>query len=201
MKMKIEFSIGCILIFYNLFFMSIIKEVIRKFNEDYYKNMYYYKEKNNKKIKNFIFLVYIKKYSIEGDNFIIEDKVILNISILDLELGFYIYNGLMIFKKCLYKVYEFIRIRIDLLREKKVIEERVLFNVLFLICVKFKEGKFLEIIDDRYIEELNYIINEVVKNYRGNGLKRKLEFENIGFKKVVVKESLREFKKIIGKEY
>ncbi len=98
-------------------------------------------------------------------------------------------------KKCLYKDYELTRIRIDLSREKKVTEERVLFNALSPICVKSKEGKFLEITDDRYIEELNYITNEVVKNYRGNGLKRKLEFENIGLKKVVVKESLREFKK------
>lgn len=104
-------------------------------------------------------------------------------------------------KKCLYKAYELTRIRIDLSREKKVTEERVLFNALSPICVKSKEGKFLEITDDRYIEELNYITNEVVKNYRGNGLKRKLEFENIGLKKVVVKESLREFKKITGKEY
>ncbi|HBY3421114.1 TPA: CRISPR-associated endoribonuclease Cas6, partial [Clostridioides difficile] len=51
MKMKIEFSTGCIPISYNSLFMSIIKEAIRKSNEDYYKNMYYYKEKNNKKTK------------------------------------------------------------------------------------------------------------------------------------------------------
>lgn len=201
MKMKIEFSTSCIPISYNSLFMSIIKEAIKKSNEDYYKNMYYYKEKNNKKTKNFTFSVYVKKYSIEGDNFIIEDKVILNISTPDLELGFHIYNGLMTSKKCLYKDYGLTRIRIDLSREKKVTEERVLFNALSPICVKSKEGKFLEITDDRYIEELNYITNEVVKNYRGSGLKRKLEFENIDLKKVVVKESLREFKKITGKEY
>ena len=85
MKMKIEFSTGCIPISYNSLFMSIIKEAIRKSNEDYYKNMYYYKEKNNKKTKNFTFSVYIKKYSIEGDNFIIEDKVILNIRTMNLQ--------------------------------------------------------------------------------------------------------------------
>lgn len=60
MKMKIEFSTGCIPISYNSLFMSIIKEAIRKSNEDYYKNMYYYKEKNNKKLKFYIFGLYKK---------------------------------------------------------------------------------------------------------------------------------------------
>lgn len=201
MRMKVEFKTDKLPISYNTLFMSVIKEAIRKSNEDYYNRLYYYGDKSNKKTKNFTFSVYVKGYDIENENFIVKDRVILNISTPDLELGLNIYNGLINYPKFIYKKYELKRIRVDLGKEKSIDKEEAIFNALSPICIKSKNGKFLNIEDEEYIKEFNYISNEVLKNYRGYGLKRVLEFENIRLSKVVVKEGLREFKNTTGKQY
>ena len=41
----------------------------------------------------------------------------------------------------------------------------------------------------------------ILNNYRGYGLKRELSFESLDMKKVVVKEPLRDFKKVTNREY
>ena len=186
---------------YNTAIMSIIKESLKKSNKDYYENIYYYEGKTNKKTKNFTFSVYIKGYDIENEDFIVKDKVILNISTPDLELGLNIYNGIINHSKFRYKEYELNRIRVDLIKEKNIENEEVIFNALSPICIKSKDGKFLNIDDDEYVKEFNYMSNLILENYRGFGLKKELLFENINLKKVVVKESLREFKNITGKKY
>lgn len=201
MRMKIEFKTDKFPRNYNTAVMSLVKESLKKSNKDYYEKLYYYKGKNNKKTKNFTFSVYIKGYDIENEDFIVKDKVILNISTPDLELGLNIYNGIINHSKFRYKEYELNRIRIDLIKEKNIKNEEVVFNALSPICIKSKDGKFLNIDDDEYVKEFNYMSNLILENYRGFGLKKELLFENINFKKVVVKEGLREFKNITGKKY
>lgn len=201
MRMKIDFKTEKIPISYNTLFMSVIKEAIKKSSNEYYKNMYYYKDKNNKRTKDFTFAVYLKGYEVNGDNFNIKDRVILSISTPDLELGLHIYNGVINSKKIVYKEYELYKERIDLVKEKEVLGRSVLFNAISPVCIKSREGKFLDVDEREYLDELNYISNEVLKNYRGYGLSEKLEFENVNMAKVVVKESLREFKNITGKPY
>lgn len=201
MRMKVEFKIDKLPISYNTMFMSVIKEAIRKSSEDYYRSLYYYEDKSNKQTKNFTFAVYIKEYDIENENFIVKDRVILNISTPDLELGLHIYNGLINYPKFVYKDYELKRLRVDLGKEKVIQNNEAIFNALSPICIKSRNGKFLNIDDEEYIKELNYISNEILKNYRGYGLKKDVKFENIKLNKVVVKEGLREFKNTTGKSY
>lgn len=201
MRMKVEFKTDKLPIAYNTLFMSVIKEAIKKSSEEYYNHLYYYEDKNNKKTKNFTFSVYVKGYDIENENFIVKDKVILNISTPDLELGINLYNGLINYPKFTYKDYELKRIRVDLGKEMNIDSEEAIFNALSPICIKSKNGKFLNIEDSEYIKEFNYISNEALKNYRGYGLKKELNFKNIKLNKVVVKEGLREFRNVTGKQY
>ena len=201
MSMKVEFKTDKLPISYNTLFMSFIKEAIKKSSEEYYNSLYFYEDKNNKKTKNFTFSVYVKGYDIENENFIVKDKVILNISTPDVELGINLYNGLINYPKFTYKDYELKRIRVDLGKEMNIDSEEAIFNALSPICIKSKNGKFLNIEDSEYIKEFNYISNEVLKNYRGYGLKKELNFENIKLNKVVVKEGLREFRNVTGKPY
>ncbi|MBO3444545.1 CRISPR-associated endoribonuclease Cas6 [Clostridium sp. CCUG 7971] len=201
MRMKVEFKTDKLPISYNTMFMSVIKEAIRKSSEDYYRSLYYYEDKSNKQTKNFTFAVYVKGYDIENENFIVKDRVILNISTPDLELGLNIYNGLINYPKFVYKDYELKRLRVDLGKEKVIQNNEAIFNALSPICIKSRNGKFLNIDDEEYIKELNYISNEILKNYRGYGLKKDVKFENISLNKVVVKEGLREFKNTTGKSY
>ena len=201
MRMKVEFKTNKLPIAYNTLFMSVIKEAIKKSSEDYYNDIYFYGDKNNKKTKNFTFSVYIKGYEIEEENFLVKDKVILNISTPDLEAGLHIYNGLINQHNFKYKEYELKRVRVDLNKEKIIYRNEAIFNALSPICIKSLEGKFLNIEDENYKKEFNYISNEILKNYRGYGLKSSLNLENIGLIKVVVKEGLREFKNATGKKY
>ena len=112
-----------------------------------------------------------------------------------------IYNGFVKKKQYKYKEYELKKIRVDLVKEKKITKEQVIFKTLSPICVKNKEGKFLDIDDNEYLKELNYVTNMILNNYRGYGLKRELSFESLDMKKVVVKEPLRDFKKVTNREY
>ena len=201
MRMKVEFATSRFPRYYNVLGVSLIKEAIKKSSQDYYKNLYFYKDKSNKTSKNFTYSFYIKGYEIDGEDFIVKDRVVMYISTPDLELGLNLYNGLINYPKFTYKDYELKRIRVDLGKEMNIDSEEAIFNALSPICIKSKNGKFLNIEDSEYIKEFNYISNEVLKNYRGYGLKKELNFENIKLNKVVVKEGLREFRNVTGKSY
>lgn len=201
MRMKIELSASTFPRFYSPLGVSLIKEAIKKSSEEYYEKLYFYNEKNNKTSKNFTFSFYIKGYKIEGDNFTVNDRVIMYISTPDLELGLHIYNGIINSKILKYKDCEMTRLRVSLLKETDILGDEVVFNTLSPICIKDNNGKFLDIDNENYIKELNYIVDTVLKNYRGYGIKKEINLENIGLKKVVVKEPLREFQKITKREY
>ena len=201
MRIKVELQCGKFPGFYNPLGVSLIKEAIKKSNEEYFRKLYFYKDKSNKQSKNFTFSFYIKNYEIEEDNFIVKDKVIMYISTPDLELGLNIYNGFINTKIFRYKHYEISRYKISLVKESEIFEEEAIFNTLSPICIKDISGKFIDVSNDNYVKELSYITNTILKNYRGYGLKKELKFENLNLKKVVVKEPLREFKNRTNKEY
>ena len=201
MILKVDFKTKKIPRYYNALGISIIKESIKASDEEYFKSLYFYDGKNNKASKNFSYSLFIKNYTIDGDDFIVNDKVTIYISTPDYKFGLNLYNGIMNKKTYKYKEYELIKMRVDLLKEKKISTDKAIFNTLSPICIKNKEGRFLDIDDEEYIKELNYIADIVLKNYRGYGLKKELSFENISMKKVVVKEPLREFKKVTNRQY
>ena len=108
MRMKVEFATSRFPRYYNVLGVSLIKEAIKKSSQDYYKNLYFYKDKSNKTSKNFTYSFYIKGYEIDGEDFIVKDRVVMYISTPDLELGLHIYNGLINKKTIRYKNYEIV---------------------------------------------------------------------------------------------
>ena len=201
MRMKVEFATSRFPRYYNVLGVSLIKEAIKKSSQDYYKNLYFYKDKSNKTSKNFTYSFYIKGYEIDGEDFIVKDRVVMYISTPDLELGLHIYNGLINKKTIRYKNYEMTTLRVDLVKESNIYGEEAVFNTLSPICIKDSSGKFLDFSHENYIKELNYIVNTVLKNYRGYGIKRNIEFENLDLKKVVVKEPFSKFQNITKRQY
>ncbi|MCR8743765.1 CRISPR-associated endoribonuclease Cas6 [Romboutsia lituseburensis] len=201
MRIKIELGTNVFPRYYSLLGTSIIKEAIKKSSKEYFENLYYYEDKNNKASKNFTFSFFVKNYEIEKNNFMVKDRVTMYISTPDLELGLNIYNGIVNTKIFKYKEYEMSRIKVSLVNELDIDSEEVIFKTLSPICIKDNTGKFLNIDSDNYVGELNYITDIVLKNYRGYGLKKELKFENINLRKIVVKEPMREFKQITNREY
>ena len=77
MRMKVEFATSRFPRYYNVLGVSLIKEAIKKSSQDYYKNLYFYKDKSNKTSKNFTYSFYIKGYEIDGEDFIVKDRVVM----------------------------------------------------------------------------------------------------------------------------
>ncbi|GAA0780595.1 CRISPR-associated endoribonuclease Cas6 [Hathewaya limosa] len=187
---------------YQMMFVSLIKECLNKTDKEYYEKVYKYNnEKNNKKPKNFCFSVYMKGFEKEGSIFKIQDKVILNISSPDYEFILKVYNGLLSLKEFKYKDFSINKVKINLIKEKNINKNRVVFNTLSPMYIKDKNNNPVSIEDENYEKELNYITNESLKGYRGTGLKESLKFKPIKMKKKVVKENIRGFREKTNKIY
>jgi len=201
MRLRCEYKTDKIPVAYQMMFVSLIKEALRASDQDYYEKLYKYKHVSNKQSKNFTFAVYVKDYDIAGEVFYIKDKVVFNISSPDLEFIIKLYNGLLKVKRFEYKEYLLNRIRIDLVREKEITSSEVVFKTLSPICIKSKNNKYLRLEDKFYVDELNYIADIALCNYRGQGLRKKLRFVPINMRKTVVKEEIRDYEINTGNKY
>lgn len=201
MRLKCEFKTTEIPVSYQMMFVSLIKQALKTSDYEYYKKIYTYKNGANKQSKNFTFAVYMHEYEMMNEVFIINDKVVMYISSPDLEFMIKLYNGLIKLNSFTYKHYSLDRIRIDLLKEKDIKSNEAIFKTLSPICIKTKDNQFLDLEDSKYEDELNYIANIVLHNYRGQALKEKLHFEPLKMKKTVVKEAIREYKTNTGDKH
>lgn len=202
--MRISFEGKCetLPICYQMMFVSMIKEALQTVNSEYYKNLYSYGEnKRNKKSKNFCFSVFMKDFEMQENVFKVKDKIIFNISSPDYEFMFNVYSGLQRMKTFRYKNFTVEKIRIRPMKERKITSETTIFNTISPICIKDKEDNMLHISEDKYVEELNYIANKVLENFRGKGLKRQLRFMPIDMKKRIVKEDIKVFRENTNKQF
>lgn len=188
---------------YHMMFVSLIKESIKKSNKAYYQELYEYENKKNKKSKNFCFSVYISDYEIVDDNFLVKGEVKLYISSPDEKFILYLYNGLLTNSKTFeYKhKYQLIRKTIKMIEDNEKFENEAVFKTLSPICIKDEKGNVLDISSQEYVEQLNYICNLTLCNYRGFGLKQNLKFTQVMMKKIVVKQQIDSFTQKTGKKY
>ncbi|WP_455539201.1 CRISPR-associated endoribonuclease Cas6 [Terrisporobacter sp.] len=182
--------------------VSVVKESLKLSNIDLLNNMYF--DGNGKKIKNsksFCSSRYIENYEMQEDVINIKEggKVVLNFSSPDIDFMTDLYNGIMEKKNFNYKGFELKKKKIIMIKEKKIQENSAIFKTLSPIAIKSKYGKFMDIEDENYEKELNYIINKSLENYRGYGLKEYIKFIPLNMKKIVVKEEIEDFKNVSNK--
>ncbi|APQ75867.1 CRISPR-associated endoribonuclease Cas6 [Clostridium botulinum] len=202
MKLSCEYKTEKIPIAYSMMFVSLIKEALKKSDEEYFKSLYMYEDiKKNKKTKDFCFSVYLKDFSKEENVFIIKDKIIFNISSPNYEFMIKLYNGLLKITNFKYKEFYINKVKINLVNDKNIENNNHVFNTLSPICVKNKENKCLNIDDSNFNKELNYITNKTLENFRGYGLLEELKFYPIQMKKKVVKEDISTFRENTKKQY
>lgn len=203
MRIGVEYKTDKIPVAYQMLIVSLIKEAIKKEDKEYYNKLYLYEENTaNKQTKNFCCSLFMKGFKKREDVFIISDRIIFNISSPDYRFMVNLYNGLLKKDEFRYKG-EFIlnKVRINLVKEKEVTSNIVTFSTLSPIFIQDKDHIALEINDENYEKELNYIANETLKNYRGYGLKEVLKFKPINMKKRVVKEDIRVFRENTKKPF
>lgn len=202
MRIKCEFKTDKIPVANQMQVVSLIKESIKAVDYSYYKELYEFgDDKKNKKTKDFSFALYMKEFRKEDDEFIINDKVIINFTSPDYNFMVKLYNGIMEKKNFEYKEYSLKNIKISMIHEKNVNENKGIFTTLSPIAIKNRNNEFIDITNENYENELNYIIEKSLQNARGYGLKERIKFTPISMKKVVVKEEIGGFKKLNNNRY
>ncbi len=185
---------------YRMMITSLIKKALEESNEKYFKDIYYYEEKKNKKIKPFTFSVFFKNYSIEKEIVKINESGSILISTCDYNFGINLYNGLLKVKSYDYKKdeegFEIFITKIILEKEKEVNESRIFCKTLSPIHVRDRNNKPVDLMDENFIKELNYMCNLSLNTFKGEGLREEICFTPVKMKKIVAKEKIADFMKI-----
>ena len=202
MRLKINYKTTRVPNSYRMMMVSLIKNALSEYNEDLFKSLYFYEDTiKNKKSKDFVFSVFLNNFKKEENDFLVEE-LSLNISSPNKELIIHIYNALNRLKSYTYNnKYTLEKINIAIIQTKLIQSEYVLFKTMSPIVIRNKNGFFLDINSNEYIESLNYIVDTTLKNYRGYGLSKPLNFVPIDMKKVVLKECIKSFTKNTNKKH
>lgn len=172
---------------------SLIKQALQTESEEYFNQLYQYEGKANKRTKNFCFAIRVVNYELKKEVFEVKDKVIMVISSPDQELMIRLYNGLLNCKVFNYKTYELNIKKVYVKQHKELKRMPVILKTQSPIWIKDNQNQSMDLENPHYQVELNYICNEVLKGYRGQGLQGDLFLEPIDMKKKVVKQAIREF--------
>lgn len=187
---------------YRTLFSSLFKSILEKSDKEYFKEVYFYEEKKNKKIKNLNFSVYLQNFKIGSNEIEVDGDIILNITTPDFRMGLDLYNGLVKLKQFTFKKkYELNKISLTKVKESVIKDKLNVFKTLSPIYIKDKYNNDLDINDENFNKELNYISDKYLKEFRGFGLKEELNFTPIKMKKQICKEEIEDFTRITGKKY
>ncbi|AQS10333.1 CRISPR associated protein Cas6 [Clostridium saccharobutylicum] len=201
MRICIELNTTKIPLNYNYLILSLIKNNLSKENPLLFKKIYEKNEDYEFRTKPFTFSVKLEDFKITGDEVKLENHIFLTISTCDYIIGSVIYNSFL--KEKIYEYQNKYKLEIgnvNILKEKNINSNQVVFKTLSPIIIRNKAGEFLSIDDSNYEKELNYIVDNNIKSYRGNGLKEELKFQPVLMKKRVIKEKISEFTEKTGKE-
>lgn len=181
--------------------ISMIKEALKIADMGYFKKVYAGENgEGRKSSKNFTYSFYVNDYIKEGDFFVKSDGVYMTISTPDVVLGTHIYDGMMTLNEFKYKEFVLTKDFVKIEKESKIVDSAVVIKTLSPIVVSKAEGGYLTVTEVGFVDRLNYVTDIVLKNYRGYGLKEVLGVEPIKVKKLVVKQPLRNFIALTGKE-
>jgi len=174
--------------------LSIIKESIRKADEDLYH--FYYTENNNNP-KPYVYSLYLCDYAIREDEIDLS-RFWLNVSSAEPRFIIPFLNGLQQTKVFQYKNYRFTRRTIRYHRETAVRGSKIVVSTRSPILVEDENRQPLEPSHPSYNEELNKIMNKKSMTLRGRPLSRALALTPLQVKRVVVKESNEEYEKAVA---
>lgn len=223
MRIKTTFKAEKLPILYRHRFMALIKEALGRVDAEYKKSLYPDKNSKHSKItKPFCFSVSMPyNRTIKKEEIIIDDGIKSEDTVFYLPqngtLSFYIssyefqfiinlYNGLLEMKE--FKFNDDILLKLDrvfMLNEKKIARDEVIFRTNAPILIENERGKPLLPIGSYsspvFNEHFNAIHNRILKDVRGSGLYREMEFISVQVKKQVVKHTLKDFREKTGKSY
>ncbi|MGJ7035060.1 CRISPR-associated endoribonuclease Cas6 [Anoxybacillus eryuanensis] len=193
MRIICSFQVKKIPVHYRMVIVSILKESIRASSEEYYEQLY----AQANVTKPFVFSPFLKNFRFKGDEIELDELRVI-ISSPDYEFLLHVYNGLQSRKKFEYKGYELIRKKIVTGDEKKITSSTVVFRTLSPLLIEDENKVPIAPDDPNYEKHINYLADTILCEYRGKGLYKPLEIRPIQFKKMVIKESNRQFAEKYG---
>ncbi|MGN2370732.1 CRISPR-associated endoribonuclease Cas6 [Clostridium cagae] len=200
MRLLIEIKTKKIPLNYNYLILSLIKNNLSRENQILFKKLYE-DDSYEFRTKPFTFALKLENFKIDNDEVTLEERAILTISTNDYVIGSVFYNSLLNSKEFSYQNKYKLQIgKVNILNEKKINSTEVVFKTLSPVTIKDKYGRFLDIKDSNYGQELNYITNEVLKAQRGIGLMEEIKFEPVLMKKRVIKEKISKVSEKTNKE-
>lgn len=202
--------------------MALIKEALNSSDPLYRESLYPDEPGHSKKVKPFTFslslpvqrVVKQERFTID-DGMEIEDRVFyfegngllsLYISSWDYQFIVNLYNGLLDIKEFKFDNEISLKLnRVFLVNERNITSNEVIFKTCSPVLIEDREGK--PILPDNartnsaFNEHFNAIHDRILKDIRGEGLKKDIKFEPLKIKKQVVKHTLKGFREKTGKPY
>lgn len=185
MRVRIYCLIEGFNIAYRLALLSFIKQAIRNQSESFYQSFF---SENKMKYKPYSFSAYFNNLSVVNDQ-IESNEMALYVSSSDADFIIHLINGCQKRKAFTYKTFKIDVTRVELLKEKGIHEEKVIFKTLSPLLVEDKTKKPLLAADPNFEQELNFISNNIIQSSIGRTLHRPLAVRNSSFKKTVIKEN------------
>lgn len=167
---------------YGLFMVSLIKESLKKYDEELYNELY-----NESKVKAFTFAVHLSGFEMQYKKIKINNSITLNLSCADFNVAVRLFSCLSRLKKYECNGYTLNLKNVYIENDNKINDEEVRFKTLSPLLVKNKDNKYITIENEEYVDYLNYCTNFTLEILRGHGLKRRLEFIGLNIKKQNVK--------------
>lgn len=221
MRFKITFKTEKLPILYRHRFMALIKEALERVDKTYKQSLYPQKEAELSKItKPFCFSLSMPKDRIwKKEKIVIDEGIEIEETVFyfpsnqmpffyigssEYEFMINLYNGLLTIKD--FPLFNGIHIAIDrvfILNEKKIHEDNVIFKTNAPILIEDKDGKPLLPFENPafFNDDFNAIHDKILKDIRGHGIHKRMEFEALQLKKQVVKHTLKGFREKTGKPY
>ena len=209
-------------ILYRQRFMSLIKEALGKSDVNYKESLYPEESVEKSKIaKPFCFSISMpKEKTIKKEKIVIDEGIEIEdivfyfpensyinfyISSCDFHFIVNLYNGLLEIKEFKFGNGIALKLnRIFMLNERRILNDEVIFKTNSPILIEDAEENPVLPIEARieyFNEQFNAIHHRILKDIRGEGLKRNLTFYPIKIKKQVVKHTLKGFREKTGKPY
>ncbi|MFN3479505.1 MAG: CRISPR-associated endoribonuclease Cas6 [Thermodesulfovibrionales bacterium] len=231
MRLRITLEVPKLPILYRQRFIALIKEALSRSDPFYKESLYPEDGEHTKKAKPFTFSLSFplqkticrERITIDKD-VEIEDLVFyfpknshlsFYISSSDYQFIVNLYNGLLDMREFPFNEKIILRLnKVFMLNERSIKEDAVLFRTNSPVLIEDKDGEPLLPLDedgrpllpsDRKLqvfnEHFNAIHDRILKDVRGHGLYRPMEFISSKLKKQVVKHTLKGFREKTGKPY
>jgi CRISPR-associated endoribonuclease Cas6 len=165
--------------------LSYLKEAIHSQSNHFYESFFV---ENKQQTKPYVFATYFQHIKVKN-GVIHAEGLKVTVSSSDTEFIILLINGCQQLKEFTYKDLNMSLIRMELLKEKTIVQSQVWFKTLSPMLIESKDGKPLLFGQPEFEKELNFIVSNKVQVIEGRRLYQPLKIIKGNTRKMVIKEN------------